>query len=92
METYYIYDFLFKEPYNRLSSDAKIILSIFQKDEELINGWENLGGCKKYYQCPIRKTLDEIAEMTNLTLQQVYNAVRELESFGLRKGDGFTCH
>lgn len=91
METYYIYDFLFKEPYNRMSSDAKLILSIYQKDEELIDGWENLGGCKKYYQRPIQKTLDEISEMTNLTLQQVYNAVRELEEFGLRKGDDFRC-
>ena len=91
METYYIYDFLFKEPYSRLSSDAKIILSIQQKDEELINGWENLGSCKKYYNCPVRTSLDEIAEMTALTSQQVYNAIKELEEFGLRKGDDFIC-
>lgn len=74
-------DELFKEPFNEISSNAKIICAIRFNDMALENMFENLGKDKKYYEKPKRRTLDEIAKMTNLSFQQVYEAQEELKRF-----------
>lgn len=74
---------LFKEPFNKISSDAKIIYAIRLDDAWLAKKYESLGNIKKYYEQPKARTLDEIAEMTNLTFQQVYEAQEELKKAGL---------
>lgn len=76
-------DELFKEPFNKISSNAKIICAIRFNDMTLENMFENLGKYKKYYEKPERRTLDEIAQMTNLSFQQVYEAQEELKRFKL---------
>lgn len=74
---------LFKEPFNKISSDAKIIYAICLDDAWLAKKYESLGNVKQYYEQPKARTLDEVAEMTNLTFQQVYEAQEELKKAGL---------
>lgn len=74
---------LFKEPFNKISSDAKVIYAIRLGDAWLAKKYESLGNVKKYYEQPKARTLDEISEMTNLTFQQVYEAQEELKKAGL---------
>lgn len=74
---------LFKEPFKKISSDAKIIYAIRLDDAWLAKKYESLGNVKQYYEQPKARTLDEIAEMTNLTFQQVYEAQEELKKAGL---------
>lgn len=76
-------DELFEKPFNKISSNAKIICAIRFKDLRLEDMFENLGEDKKYYEKPERRTLDEIAKMTNLSFQQVYEAQEELKRFKL---------
>lgn len=76
-------DELFKKPFNEISSNAKIICAIRFNDMTIENMFENLGKAKKYYEQPKRRTLDEIAQMTNLSFQQVYEAQEELKQLGL---------
>lgn len=86
---YPIFGFMFKEPFNKLSSDAKVIFAIRQYDRNLISMYNGLGADKKYYSCPTARTFDEIMDMTGLTSQQVYDAHIELERAGLYKKDDF---
>lgn len=76
-------DELFKEPFNEISSNAKIICAIHFNDMALENMFENLGEDKKYYKKPERRTVEEIAQMTNLNYRQVYDAQEELKRFKL---------
>lgn len=82
-EVYPIYGFMFKKPFNKLSSDAKVVFAIRQNDRELISKYEGLGTAKHYYSFPAPRTFDEIMSMTGLTSQQVYEAHEELKKAGL---------
>ena len=88
-EVYPIFGFMFKEPFNKLSSDAKVVFAIRQYDRNLISTHRNLGADKKYYSFPVPRTFDEIMVMTGLTSQQVYEAHIELEKVGLYKKEDF---
>lgn len=88
-ETYPIFGFMFKEPFNKLSSDAKVVFAIRQYDRNLISMYKNLGLDKKYYSFPALRSFDEIVDMTGLTSQQVYDAHIELERAGLYKKEDF---
>ena len=88
-DLYPIFGFMFKEPFNKLSSDAKVIFAIRQYDRNLISMYKSLGSDKKYYSCPTARTFDEIMDMTGLTAQQVYDAHIELERAGLYKKEDF---
>lgn len=88
-EIYPIFGFMFKEPFNKLSSDAKVVFAIRQYDRNLISMYNALGAGKKYYSCPTARTFDEIMDMMGLTSQQVYDAHIELERAGLYKKEDF---
>lgn len=88
-EVYPIFGFIFKEPFNKLSSDAKVVFAIRQYDKNLISIFKNLGADKKYYSFPAPRTFDKIVDMTGLTSQQVYDAHIELEKAGLYKEEDF---
>lgn len=45
-------DELFEKPFNKISSNAKIICAIRFKDLRLEDMFENLGEDKKYYEKP----------------------------------------
>lgn len=84
-EVYPIFGFMFRQPYNNLSSDAKVIFAIRHNDIHLISLYNVLGPNKKYYSFPTPRTFDEIMDMTGLTAQQVHDAHVELEKAGLYK-------
>lgn len=84
-EVYPIFGFMFRQPYNKLSSNAKVVFAIRQNDRKLTSMHENLGVDKKYYSSPKPRSFDEIMDMTGLTSQQVHNAHAELEKAGLYK-------
>lgn len=88
-EVYPIFGFMFKDPFNKLSSDAKVVFAIRQNDRDLISTYKNLGADKKYYSYPTARTFDEIMDMTGLTSQQVYDAHIELDRAGLYKKEDF---
>ena len=88
-EIYPIFGFMFKEPFNKLSSDAKVVFAIRQNDMHLMSMYNGLGVDKKYYSCPTARTFDEIMDMTGLTAQQVNDAHIELEKAGLYKKEDF---
>ena len=91
---YYLYlpDFLFKEPCNKISSNAKILFSFYLRDELDKERYEGLGTCKKYYNPPQKTSIDTISKMTGLSFQEVHNALCELNEIGLCGGDDFICH
>ena len=84
-EVYPIFGFMFRHPYNKLSSNAKVVFAIRQNDRKLISMYENLGVAKKYYSPPKARSFDEIMDMTGLTSQQVHDSHAELERAGLYK-------
>lgn len=88
-EIYPIFGFMFKEPFNKLSSDAKVVFAIRHNDRELISMYNSLGPDKKYYSFPSPRTFDEIMVMTGLSSQQVYDAHIELERARLYKKEDF---
>lgn len=88
-EVYPIFGFMFKEPFNKLSSDAKVVFAIRRNERNLISTYKNLGADKKYYSFPSPRTFDEIMVMTGLSSQQVYDAHIELERAGLYKKEDF---
>lgn len=91
MYNFYLPDFLFKEPYNKISSNAKILFSIHLQDEANQERYESLGTCKKYYNPPQKTSIDTISKMTGLSFQKVHNALCELNKIGLCGGNDFIC-
>ena len=91
MDYFYIPDLLFKEPFNKISSNAKILYSIHLQDELNKERYEDLGVLKKYYNPPQKTSIDEISKMTGLSFQEVHNALCELNKIGLCGGDDFIC-
>lgn len=83
---------IFEKPYNKISSNAKIIFLIHLQDLANESRYEDLGSCKKYYKQPQRTSIDEIMEMTKLDFSEVHEALVELNRVGLCGGDDFTCH
>nr|DAK18447.1 MAG TPA: replication initiator protein [Caudoviricetes sp.] len=81
---------LFEKPYNKISSDAKIIFMIHLQDLSNEEKYENLGSCKKYYNRPLRTSFNEIVNMTNLKSTDVHDAIFELRKIGLCTKDDFT--
>ena len=59
-EVYPIFGFMFRQPYNKLSSNAKVVFAIRQNDRKLISMYENIGVDKKYYSPPKARCFDEI--------------------------------
>lgn len=88
-EIYPIFGFMFRQPYNKLSSDAKVIFAIRQKERDLIEKYKNLGPEEIHYALPKPCSFDEIMDMTGLTSQQVHDAHIELEKMELYKGVDF---
>ena len=92
MYNFYLPDFLFREPYNKISSNAKILFSIYLQEELDKKRYEDLGTYKKYYNPPQKISIDTALEMTGLSFQEAKNALCELNKIGLLRGDDFICH